>query len=460
MASLASAPSLATWATEGNRGRGTGETAKDPTNQTTSRNADDKEEEDKKKKKPRSNLKLPDDLNKDQRAALEKGIESYAEALESYYDRNADSHDTLKRIRRAFKQTRRATVRASKRALSHYYFAQVLQMQKRYKKAEAALEKAVKIHPKFFEAWTSLADAQLMLKKFDTALEHYELALEIYPDYIYGLDRKARALIAVGDFKPARTLLKRAQKKDDSRYRDIILERVRRQIKGPDWDEVFVAETDSYIVSAEASQHVANQTAEQLELINKMFKVLFPKATRPDRKFHTWIFKDGRSYMRGGGIRGAAGDYDPVTRKIFMPTGKSKKDTTLVLNHEAFHQFIDDYAPHVPQRLNEGLAEYFAPFYLKKGAMFSRPNWWRLKGLQRQIRYKRCTPADELMVMTQAEMYAPRKIGTHYAQAWGMLYYMIEDLDEAFAKTFGRVDMDKLETRWQSYVMRLKESGK
>ena len=78
--------------------------------------------------------------------------------------------------------------------------------------------------------------------------------------------------------------------------------------------------------------------------------------------------------------------------------------------------------------------------------------------------------------MTQQEMYEPRMIGVHYAQSWAMIYFMIEggkpvykttlmnyfkalqkgmDRHEAYAATFGKLDMQKFDAEWKGYAMSL-----
>ena len=57
----------------------------------------------KKKRKPEpSNLKFPEDLTKDQEAALRKGIDSFQEAMNSRRGADADHVETAKRMRRVY----------------------------------------------------------------------------------------------------------------------------------------------------------------------------------------------------------------------------------------------------------------------------------------------------------------------------------------------------------------------
>jgi tetratricopeptide (TPR) repeat protein len=432
----------------------------------------------KKKRKPEpSNLKFPEDLTKDQEAALRKGIDSFQEAMNSRRGADADHVETAKRMRRAYKQLQRATEKAPKCAVAQYYFGVLLYHQKKHKKAAKALNRAIKVNPQFFEAWVALGDVQRDSRNWEASLGHYDRALQIYPDYGYGMDRKGDALIALGKLKSAKKYLRRAQKLRKHPRRKVVLQMLDREIDGPAWKKTFIGESKIYRLSTPISQSYADKMAAQLDIIHRLFEAVFKNVEAPDRKFDVWVFEDRQTFIRGGGHPMAAGQYSFLLRKIDLFRQKSASETIETLNHEGFHQFIDDYAPNIPQWLNEGFAEYFAPFELKGKMMMSRPNKTRLRYVKRDIKFKLCTPASELMVMTIGEMYDPHKIHTHYNQAWGMIHYMFEsdrkkqygkvlksyvslvgkgaDLDEAYEKTFGKIDMDKFEDRWKSYILTL-----
>ena len=78
--------------------------------------------------------------------------------------------------------------------------------------------------------------------------------------------------------------------------------------------------------------------------------------------------------------------------------------------------------------------------------------------------------------MSQQEMYEPSLMGVHYAQSWAMIHFMIEggkpvyktslmdyfkalqkgmDRHEAYAATFGKLDMQKFDAEWKRYAMSL-----
>ncbi|MGH2627972.1 MAG: DUF1570 domain-containing protein, partial [Anaerolineales bacterium] len=170
-------------------------------------------------------------------------------------------------------------------------------------------------------------------------------------------------------------------------------------------------------------------------------------------------------------------------RKLVIYKHPKLEDTLITLYHEAFHQYLQDYLDAAPQWFNEGLGDYFGAFqYVKRGAeelMYPRPNLGRLRYVQSAIAVKRCPPASELMVMSQREMYNPQMAGIHYAQAWAMIYFMLDgnkpqyrnvlvsyfktltkgkDIHEAYQSTFGRLNMAKFDEEWKGYIANL--SGK
>lgn len=177
----------------------------------------------------------------------------------------------------------------------------------------------------------------------------------------------------------------------------------------------------------------------------------------------------------------AGGHYDTLFRKLVIFQYPKKEETLAVLYHEAFHQYLHDYLENAPQWFNEGLAEYFGAFqYVRKGSdemMVSRPNPARLKPAKEAIERKLCPPAGDLMRMTQREMYDPRMAAVYYAQAWAMVYFIAEsangdyrkvlleyyraclkgkDLAEAYAATFGKIDMGKFDKEWKTFILNLK----
>lgn len=425
-----------------------------------------------------SNLVVPDNLSKGQMKTVQKALDAYNAALKAINDPEENFFTRVKLIKRAQKSAGRATERVKNCAVAHFCEGRLHLNQFALEKAEESLNRAVELKPDFFEAWLSLADLQMDLKNFEEALATYDRTLELYPGFLDALHQKGVALLALGRFKEARRTLKEAQRQRKDPLREIFIKRARKEIKGTGWKNEYVSESTVYRVYTPISQAYADQMTEQLELMMKMFRVLFPKIKKPDRKYDVWVHADRRKYVEAGGPGFAAGHFDQYLHKIELWRQPSLAETVQTLNHEGFHLFIADYAPHMPQWLNEGLGDYFSPFERVGNKMIPRINRKRVGACKSHIQRNRCTPATELMVMSIREMYNPRSIGVHYAQAWGMVYYCMSKegqkhkykallkkyvglvfkgskLEEAYAKTFAKINMDKFEQRWKSYIMKL-----
>jgi hypothetical protein len=108
--------------------------------------------------------------------------------------------------------------------------------------------------------------------------------------------------------------------------------------------------------------------------------------------------------------------------------------------------------------------------------MLARPNRMRLPATKQVVNMSGCPSASDLMTMTRREMYGPNA-AIHYAQAWGMIYYIYEgdrpeyrkilleyfralwkgkDLVEAYQATFGKVDMARFDREWKGFIRALK----
>jgi hypothetical protein len=103
--------------------------------------------------------------------------------------------------------------------------------------------------------------------------------------------------------------------------------------------------------------------------------------------------------------------------------------------------------------------------------MRAHPNPWRLQYIKGAIQRELTPSPDELMQMTQREMYSGN-VGIHYAMAWSLVYFMLEEgsyakilvryfqalrrgkgTEEAYDETFGKIDMLAFEKRWKDFTL-------
>lgn len=193
---------------------------------------------------------------------------------------------------------------------------------------------------------------------------------------------------------------------------------------------------------------------------------------------------------------------DPDMRK----SGAGRKDSYLVLYHEAFHQYIyyscGEIDPH--SWFNEGLGDYFGGAVIGQGGKKVdriQANPWRVLPIQVAIASDAFSPLKKLVQMEQEEYY--KKGELHYPQGWSLVYFLIEskqaqkhpvwnqiipvyfetlkshsqkerekltekptpekskEIDlasrkAAFNAAFKNVDFNELETAWKEFILKLK----
>ncbi len=414
---------------------------------------------------PRSNLLLSDVPEKS-RKTVEAAVEAYREYVDS---------EEKKSLRAVIQKLEDARLKAQDVPQVHYYLGICYQMSEEFSRAKSRLERALHLNPNFHEAYVEYGDVFVSIKEFEKAIEQYDKALELHPRYDLALERKATILIRLGKFTEAQEYVQRAQAVKETAERKAILARLAVAIKGPNWKQTFTHETKNYIIKTSISESYAREIAEAAERIRRAYIKVFPKTKRPDRKYPIYIHESREEYIANGGPRMAGGHYEPDFRILQLFQYPTLDKTVAVLNHEAFHQFIHDYIERPPQWFNEGVAEYFGAFeYIpSKRRVIPRPNKDRIEAIHFAFRYNRYPPPADLMMMSRAEMYNPQMASIHYAQAWSLVYFMLEgkskgyrrllvkyfqllndgkNIEEAFRATFARVDMARFEREWKSFV--------
>jgi Tfp pilus assembly protein PilF len=75
--------------------------------------------------------------------------------------------------------------------------------QKNWTLAIAAYQQAVRIEPKFAEAWNNMGYCYRKAKQFDKALDAYKHAIDLKPDFAYPHEYAARTYLAMGNTEAA-----------------------------------------------------------------------------------------------------------------------------------------------------------------------------------------------------------------------------------------------------------------
>jgi hypothetical protein len=306
----------------------------------------------------------------------------------------------------------------------------------------------------------------------------------------------------------------------------------------PGWK---MMETEDYfVVSNSTDEAFLSELQERIEALRKVFLVDYPpekarlltvekkkepeatekapKKEKPDAE-HTEapvkpvnpleasrssvvrVCSNEEQYVQYGGSPGAPGYWYSAAEELVLfddRAGGGRADTWVVLNHEAFHQYIfyfyGNIAPH--SWYNEGTGDFYSDYqYDKKRKRFElTENPWRIRSIQGMMREGVATtdkkdfgyaPLKELVRWTQAQYYGGNQYGLQgakvYAEGWSLIYFLrtgaknkakgwdpawgsildryletlasTGDLDKAVDAAFAGVDWNELEEIWKSYIL-------
>ncbi|HEX7028903.1 MAG TPA: tetratricopeptide repeat protein [Gammaproteobacteria bacterium] len=84
--------------------------------------------------------------------------------------------------------------------------------QKAYKKAIGRFEKAVEYDPRMYQAWSALGHGLRKTGSYDRALEAYNNALDINPDYHEAIEYRAEAYLHLHDYEAVKAAYARLKK--------------------------------------------------------------------------------------------------------------------------------------------------------------------------------------------------------------------------------------------------------
>ncbi len=201
------------------------------------------------------------------------------------------------------------------------------------------------------------------------------------------------------------------------------------------------------------------------------------------------VFNDQGQYHSYGGPPGSAGYWSAAARELVIyddQAGGGRNDTWIVLNHEAFHQYIfylyGNISPH--SWYNEGTGDFYSGYEYKMRRFTLKTNLWRRDTIKEAVRKNEHIPLKDFVRLTQAEYYGQNKWnvggGQNYAQGWSLIYFLRTgkksnakgwndawdgildnyfrvlalsgDLDQAVTEAFLGIDFDELEAAWKDFV--------
>jgi tetratricopeptide (TPR) repeat protein len=464
---------------------------------------DDEEPTPKPKSKPKKapttptgkHFDTPPSMGAAAKKRIDDALAAYRKAFGASERRDKLFKDAIRKLETAARDKESGSI-----PVTHFYLGSAYRQLRNSKKALPALEKAVEIASDFYQAHVLLAETLSSDARLKDSLVHFDKSLEIKPSYERAQRGRIELLVKLGEYQNALDALDTFLKKkkipifsgEEGDDVDVEIDEelsmllylrfeLQRELKGTGWKEEFIAETENYRVKTSVSNEFGQEIADSAELIRKAYIAVFPNIKRPERKYDIVIYGSRNEYLRGGAPPSSAGYYTPLLRKLVFYKAPKKEDTLIVLNHEAFHQFLHEYLELAPQWFNEGLGDYFGPFeYVKQGRkefMVSKPNSWRIRYVQAAIRADEAPEVGDLMLMSREEMYSG-DAGLHYAMAWSLIYFMLEGgrpfgydqllvkyfqalrkgagIDGAYDETFGRIDMEKFGADWKDFTLKIK----
>ena len=145
----------------------------------------------------------------------------------------------------------------------------------------------------------------------------------------------------------------------------------------------------------------------------------------------------GRAFL--GGAEHSIGMFIPSCKLLLIQDQGNFDDTTEVLFHEAFHQFMHRYVANPPVWLNEGLAVHYGHARPGSGGLsFSRPPAIRWQLTRKLIEKGQALPLWDVVNAGHWEFYSHRPIkvsrfenvtmsSLYYSQAYTLVHTLLSD---------------------------------
>ncbi|NRA95579.1 MAG: hypothetical protein HRU14_05155 [Planctomycetes bacterium] len=255
--------------------------------------------------------------------------------------------------------------------------------------------------------------------------------------------------------------------------------RAREQVaRTPGW---WYHETPRYMVVTNCEKKrkpFIKDIGRRLEAIRNQYEKDFPPAKPISAVSIVRVCKDKKGYRDYGGSRTSAGYWSSSAKELVFYRADSTDMPLMVLNHEAFHQYIfyscGKLSPHA--WYNEGYGDYYAGAVIQgKRISKIKPFLWRRDTIRNAARKGTHVPIKDIIKYTQREYYTNPKLC--YAQGWSMIYFLntalpkshrwqkilptylktlqtTKDREKAVDAAFKDVDLDAFEAAWRAYTIR------
>lgn len=245
-------------------------------------------------------------------------------------------------------------------------------------------------------------------------------------------------------------------------------------------------QTAHYDIQYDTDDEFARELGKHLEAILVEYQRRFPMDPKTggwSERFTVKVFKKKEafdSYAEANGVTGAAAYFSPAQNELvcYKTVDEGRKKTFHIIYHEASHQYLHLYMGRdvqIPIWLNEGVAEvFYGGEFGSDGKLKIGENRERILEIKEAIRQRREIPLARIFEYTQKQFYADAQLC--YAEGWSIAYFLWNtkdarfrglldrfyavlkesgEKDQAFAETFGKVDLDAMEDAWRKFVLGL-----
>ncbi|MCI0588882.1 MAG: DUF1570 domain-containing protein [Planctomycetes bacterium] len=231
-------------------------------------------------------------------------------------------------------------------------------------------------------------------------------------------------------------------------------------------------DTENYILIHDTKDAaLLRKIKSDLEIIRTKYLELFPPVKEIEAVSTVRVCKDKEEFQKfSGAPPNVGGFWNSETRELVFydaedtpeAPGSGRKDSIVVLYHEAFHQYIyyscGEVAPH--SWYNEGTGDYFSGARIPAG--YKRverigPNPWRVGLAKRIVEEKSFVPLKEFVRFEQPKYYA--KPHHNYAQGWAFVFFLRESKVVAKHPAWSRILPVYFETLKAKYAEAIAAAG-
>lgn len=230
-------------------------------------------------------------------------------------------------------------------------------------KAREALKAAVRLDPRFGEAWRDLAGRCLDERRWKEASAALERARALLPDDPWTRARRAQWLLGSGRYEEAIQEVTEARRaRPGSAALAALQEDLARIAESPLWESHVVIEGRRFRLESDLGPEASGRALAHVEKFCAVLELILPMPAPRGGRARIYLFGDRADYESyvapfGGTCSRSRGLYCVPTRTIIVHAEADPAETLTTLRHEAVHHHFASLAPVLPPALSEDLAE-------------------------------------------------------------------------------------------------------